>query len=271
MAHDAGLAAPARFIASTHWENAPVFAPDGEHIAFASRRSGSEEIWVCDRDGSNAMQVTALRQRLPNRPRWSPDGKFITFYTSVDDNDEIFTVRASGGTPQRVTNHPAGDQHPSFSHDGRWIYFASDRGGERAIWKIPSHGGDAEQVTTTEADGPQESPDGQFLYFDRGWPNQFSVWRVPVGGGEEAQIATSVHPYACWTAGRQGVYWITKPDKSGTVEVRFRGFGATEERTLATLDRPVHWGFTVSPDGRTLLYSQVDEGESDLMLVENFR
>ena len=28
---------------------------------------------------------------------------------------------------------------------------------------------------------------------------------------------------------------------------------------------------TVSPDGRSLLYTQVDEGGSDLMLVDNFR
>jgi hypothetical protein len=32
-----------------------------------------------------------------------------------------------------------------------------------------------------------------------------------------------------------------------------------------------HHGFAVSPDGRWVLYAQVDKYESDIMLVEYFR
>jgi len=34
--------------------------------------------------------------------------------------------------------------------------------------------------------------------------------------------------------------------------------------------KPLDLGLTVSPDGRTLLYSQVDYTGSNLMLVEDF-
>jgi len=52
----------------------PHFSPDGRKIAFESDRSGYEEIWICDADGTNPAQVTRL-ERYSGSPRWSPDGR----------------------------------------------------------------------------------------------------------------------------------------------------------------------------------------------------
>src|SRR2546428_346414 len=49
---------PAPFISSSRNEEGPRFSPDGRRIAFRSDRSGSDEIWVCDSDASNAVQLT---------------------------------------------------------------------------------------------------------------------------------------------------------------------------------------------------------------------
>jgi TolB protein len=38
----------------------PVFSPNGRHLAFTSRRSGSEQIWVVSRDGARFRQVTHI-------------------------------------------------------------------------------------------------------------------------------------------------------------------------------------------------------------------
>jgi hypothetical protein len=42
-------------------------------------------------------------------------------------------------------------------------------------------------------------------------------------------------------------------------------------RTIAPIRGKLYWGFTVSPDRRSFLYTQSDEAGTDLMLVENFR
>ncbi|MDX1421278.1 MAG: hypothetical protein R3181_15035, partial [Rubricoccaceae bacterium] len=50
----------------------PRFSPDGTRIAFTSDRAGGDNLWVMDRDGSNAQQVTEEDFRLVNGPAWTP-------------------------------------------------------------------------------------------------------------------------------------------------------------------------------------------------------
>ena len=47
----------------------PAFSPNGRHVAFSSDRTGTEQIYVIDRDGTHLRQITKTgRNRYPN---WS--------------------------------------------------------------------------------------------------------------------------------------------------------------------------------------------------------
>ena len=70
---------PKRLISSTLSDNSPNYSPDGERIVFASLRSGSWEIWVCEADGSNPVQLTHFGRGTTGTPRWSPDGREVAF------------------------------------------------------------------------------------------------------------------------------------------------------------------------------------------------
>jgi hypothetical protein len=48
-------------------------------------------------------------------------------------------------------------------------------------------------------------------------------------------------------------------------------FDTTKAVTIARIPREPAYGFSVSPDGLSLLYTAMEELRSDLMLVENFR
>jgi len=139
--------------------------------------------------------------------------------------------------------------------------------------KMQSQGGEAIQVTRTpmEAGIPQESPDGKLLYYGRGWPFAMSVWRIPVEGGEESKILDSVHPDGLWTLRHEGIYFFTAPDEKGSSDLCLFEFSGGEIMKILRIERRLFGKLAVSPDGRTILYSQWDEVGSDLMLVENFR
>ena len=75
-----------------------------------------------------------------------------------------------------------------------------------------------------------------------------------------------------WWPTESGIYFY--PDTSAKTELDFLDLRTSRIRRIYTFDKPPDaWGsgLSVSPDGKWLLYSQIDEVASDLMLVENFR
>jgi Tol biopolymer transport system component len=76
------VAPPTPFITSTRTDESAHYSPDGKRIVFRSARSGPDEIWACDADGSNAAQLTHTGEA--GSPHWSPDGGRITFDATVD-------------------------------------------------------------------------------------------------------------------------------------------------------------------------------------------
>jgi Tol biopolymer transport system component len=259
---------PTKFIASTRRELEPAYSPDGTKIAFASWRSGSLEIWVCDSDSSHPVQLTF--NSTSNRPRWSPDGKLITFYSEGKGNSDIYVVRADGGVPKQLTTVPSTDGNPEWSADGKWIYFNSDRSGQQEICKVPVGGGEAVRLQIRSGQAV-ESPDGKFLYYDKGEPDNYGLWKVPTSGGKETLVVDSLHPEGGHVIVDQGIYFISKPDERGVSYIRFKDFVTGSTRTIVPIEgRRVVWGLSVSPDRHSLLYTHLEQGGSDLMLVENF-
>ncbi len=257
---------PVNFISSTYQDAAPVYSPDGKKIVFVSDRSGHDEMWICDSDGSNVVQLTSMG--YAGSPHWSPDGQRIVFDSNVGGKFKVYTIDAAGGSPRRLTNGVADDGVASYSSDGRWIYFASNRTGEWQVWKMPADGGQAMQVTKHRGRIGFESLDGKFVYFSKDL-GLTSLWRAPVDGSEETKILESIWGMA-FTVTHKGIY-VVAPHADGSSALQFYSFATGKVTPLATIRRPVGWGLSVSPDERSILYTQIDQAGSDLMLVENFR
>jgi Tol biopolymer transport system component len=271
-------ARPVRLVSATSSEVFMDYSPDGSRIAFASDRSGTGEIWISERDGSNPAQFTffGAREAGAGAPRWSPDGKQIIFDSRLGGAGDIWAMSVEGKSPpRRLTTDPASDLVPSWSRSGQWVYFASNRTGEFQVWKMPSAGGMAVQVTRHGGGHALESADGGTLYYSKtllnNGPEGPSIWRVPVNGGEETKVLDSVSSWSNFRVTDKGIYFTTNPvviDAFPTIQ--YYSFADHRIRLISRLDKEVALGLSVSPDGRTLLYSQVERLDSDLMLVEGF-
>jgi Tol biopolymer transport system component/DNA-binding winged helix-turn-helix (wHTH) protein len=267
-----------RLIASTKLDQEPQLSPDGNKIVFSSDRSGTAELWVSDGEGHNPAQLTSLGGPIPGSPRWSPDSQRVTFDCSKAGNSDIYTINVDGGPPHRVTTESSIDVRPSWSRDGRWIYFGSNRTGEWQIWRSSTQSQQVLQVTKSSgAREAFESFDGKFLYYAK--LDLPGIWKIPVEGGEETRVIEQGE-MGLWALTQQGICFFDL--KAGPTlkfyspALKFYSFGAHQTSLLRRFSRDIvidmdNNAISVSTDGRWILYTQLDQLGSNLMLVENFR
>ena len=262
-------------IDSTRGDLHAEYSPGGSRIAFRSHRSGSAECWTCESDGSNPVQLTSVSGC--RHPQWAPDGRRILFEHGRDSLKEIWVIDSEGGAARPLITGPSADIQANWSRDGEWIYFTSDRGGQFDVWKVRTDGGDPVQLTTTGGANPIESVDGEWLFFiEDHFPEwETGLWRMPVQGGQEEKVLESV--FRNYVVVGKGIYFFsaTHPsvEPSGShVYLQFYRFASRETEVVAQVQ--LGWkdqGFSVSPDGRSFLFTDQIRAGSDLVMLEGFQ
>ncbi len=116
------------------FEVQPRYSPDGKKILFTSDAGGGDNIWIMNRDGSKAVQVTKENFRLLNNAAWLPDGEYLVarkHFTSTRSlgAGEMWLYHISGGGGVQLTARKNDQQdvnEPVVSPDGRYVYFSED-------------------------------------------------------------------------------------------------------------------------------------------------
>ena len=255
-----------KVISSSRGDRDPHISPDGKYIAFLSGRSGSSEVWVCDRDASNPVQLTFFGGSRIGRTSWSPDSRRIVFDLRASGNAELYIVNGDGGPPRRFPTGTTNASNPFWSADGHWIYFNTER--PESIWKAPVEGGGAVRLTGEGGDWPQESVDRTRVLFRKSEGGHLQVWSASVNGGDELPVTEMTSQG--WVPARSGIYFIegSPPHFS----LGYFDFVVRHARKIADLPGLfIVWGPTLSPDGHTVLFTGREHSESDIFLVEGFR
>ncbi len=168
------------------FEQQPRLSPDGSTIAFVSDRSGIDNIWLMDSDGSNRRQLTELDETLPTAPYWTPDGEYIVVKRHVRNTrslggGEIWMYHIRGGSGVKLVeklSFTSEMNEPALSPDGRWVYydftgpFDYNKDVHDGIFQINRFDrwtGDTEPVTRGPGGAirPTPAPDGRSLAFIR--------------------------------------------------------------------------------------------------------
>ncbi len=128
----------------------PSFSPDGQRLVFASDRSGHNEVYICDLDGTNVEALTSGvygDRNYRTAPDWSPDGRLVAFESLNGGTFQLMIVNVRDKST-RVVASEGRNGDPSWAPDSRHLVFTSNRSGLRQLWVVDVESGRTRQLRT---------------------------------------------------------------------------------------------------------------------------
>ena len=216
------------FLSTDALETSPAWSPTGNLIAYSASSNGAWDIWLCDLDGSNPINLTNSPESTDDYPEWSPDGQRIAFYSNRD-GPGIYAMTVTGGNVRRVV-----------SVDQR----TPNNAGFCIQWIAPDR-----MIYTEIRNGSR--PD---------------IYEYRLSTGESRCLTASSHDGAHYgrinRAGSHLVY--VRPWLGVDTEIFVQDLQTDEVHTMPLLGRFARW----TPDGRSLLVISTVDGSSDLWVQE---
>ncbi len=143
------------------------WSPDGKKISFLSDRSGEEEIYLIQQDGTGTLeQLTTGGQAMRYAPEWSPDGKRLAF---SDKDGKLYVLTIEDEKLVEIADEKRGQVNDyAWSGDGGYLAFSlSEATGANVIHIWSASDGQTRRISDPlfNSRGPAWDPEGNYLFY----------------------------------------------------------------------------------------------------------
>ena len=250
-------------------EKFPSLSPDGTSLAYVSRESGNDDIYLQRVGGHNPINLTKDSADDDTQPAFSPDGSTIAF-RSERGGGGIFVMGATGESVRRLSDF---GHNPSWSPDGKEIVVATEpvenplgRTGISELWTIDVGTGQKRKLFVGDAVQPSWSPHGDRIAF---WAipkttAQRDIWTVSSKGGTPVAVTqdAALDWNPIWSA--DGMFLYFASDRGGSMnlwrisidEKTGKTTGAPQAFTTPSL---ASGHFSISRDGHEIAYLALNQ------------
>ncbi|MCU1340024.1 MAG: domain protein beta Propeller [Bryobacterales bacterium] len=122
----------------------------GSDLLFISGRSGHQQLWRMNLDGTDREMLTTGEGDVAN-PSWSPDGHHIAFCWTrgyEPGNFNIFVMDIADRKYVQLTSNSGRNENPWWAPDGVHLVFSSMRGRVTQLYTMLADGTNVKQLTT---------------------------------------------------------------------------------------------------------------------------
>jgi tricorn protease len=224
----------------------PLFSPNGQWVAFSSRRTGNWDIFVVPSEGGPARQLT-WHAGSDQAFGWQADGKNLVFSSKRDSvNYQLFALDVATLQTRVLAEDYAPMMYPSYSPDGRWVVY----GRYGFHWTRPRYvGSAAAQVWLLDlTNGVRRAltDDGRQHLWTRFLPDGQHLLSVTIGQATPVSgKADEAEPQWTDTPERTPNLWRLDLEGRGTQLTHFTG-GAVRWPTVASRSGDI--AFEYGPD-----------------------
>jgi TolB protein len=132
-------------------EVSPRVSPDGKSVLFISGRSGIEQMWRMNIDGSGVEMVTNGEGYVAN-PAWHPKSQLAAFAWTKGFEPGAYNIFIMDVTSHKVlaqlTTSAGKNENPWWAPDGTHLVFQSTKGRATQIYSMLADGTHSQQLTT---------------------------------------------------------------------------------------------------------------------------
>lgn len=179
-----------RITSGMEFDSQPRYSPDGSRLVFLSDRSGDENVWIANSNGSEPRAITKGKNTIYRSPEWTPDGQYIVVSRSSPPPQgmQLWLYHVDGGSGVKLTGaaEEARSLAPigaAFGRDGRYVHY-TERTQTGSVYNQMSFRwqlGVYDRLTGENfrmsdelgsAMRPTLSPDGRWLVYASRWDGQ---------------------------------------------------------------------------------------------------